>query len=99
MAFSVAITYQGTNKVIAAVTATADADTGGNVTHGLSAGGTPKSIFLTQLVSQALTALSAWSTAVPGATTATLTKLTSTGSGNASAQLQVEISTPHTLGA
>ena len=41
----------------------------------------------------------AWATTVPGATTATLTKLASTGSGNASAQVQVEIRTPHSIGA
>lgn len=98
-AVSVATVLGGTNTFIGDVTATADGDTTATVTHGLSAGGTPKEIYLTPILSQGLTALSAWTGAAPGATTATLTKLTSTGSGNASAQLRCTIKTPHSIGA
>lgn len=96
MAVTVTAVLAGSNTYIADVIATADGDTTATITHGLAA--SPKEITLTQLISQALTALSAWSATVPGATTSTLTKLTSTGSGNAGAQLRCTIKTPHSIG-
>lgn len=70
------------------VTATADGDTTtGAITHMMGAN---PHCMMAQLVSQALTALSAWSIAITQ-TTWTGTKLASTGSGNGSAQLQVTL--------
>lgn len=97
MAVTVATILAGVNTFIGDVTATADGDTTGTVTHGLAT--TPKEVNACQLISQALTALSAWAVTAIGATTLTVTKLTSTGSGNASAQLRVTCKTPHSLGA
>lgn len=96
-AVSVTNILAGTNTYIGDVIATADGDTTATITHGLSAGGTPLGLSATQLLSQALTALSAWAFAAPGATTCVGTKLASTGSGNASAQVRVMISGPHSI--
>ncbi len=83
------------NEVSATVIATADGDVAATVTHsyGLSAAsialGHPW-VILEPLLSQALTALSAWTINSPkGANSVVLTKLASTGSGNAGAQLRV----------
>lgn len=96
-AVSVTNILAGTNTFIGDVIATADGDTTTTITHGLSAGGTPLGLSATQLLSQALTALSAWAFAAPGATTCVGTKLASTGSGNASPQVRVVITGPHSL--
>ena len=80
--------------MIVDVTATADADTTATIPHLM--GVAPLKVTLTPLVSQALTALSAW-TAAPGAANVVLTKLASTGSGNAAAQVRCTIELPHTL--
>jgi hypothetical protein len=90
------------NTVIATVIATADADTTATITHnfGLSAtqlaSGFP---FINPVptLSQALTALSAWSVTSITANTVVLTKLASTGSGNASPQLTVSIQRPMSI--
>jgi hypothetical protein len=89
----------GTNTFIADVTATADADTTATLTHGLLAGGTPKEVQATKILSNALAAEPGWSWAAPGATTVVGTKLATAGSGNASAQQRVTVRTPHSLGA
>jgi len=83
----------GSYMKIVDITATADGDTTATITHGLVV--TPLFISMCQLVSQALTALSAWAFSAPGATTSTGTKLTSTGSGNANPQVRVAIWAPH----
>lgn len=82
-------------EVSANVIATADGDVAATLTHnyGLSAAsialGHPW-VILEPLLSQALTALSAWTINTPkGANSVVLTKLASTGSGNAGAQLRV----------
>jgi hypothetical protein len=98
-AVSVATILGGTNTFIADVTATADGDTTATVTHGLSAGGTPKEVQATKILSNALAAEPGWSWAAPGATTVVGTKLATAGSGNASAQQRVTVRTPHSLGA
>lgn len=97
MAVTVTAILAGSNTYIADVVATADGDTTATITHGLAS--SPKEISMCQLISQALTALSAWAFSAPGATTSTGTKLASTGSGNASAQVRVNIKTPHSIGA
>jgi hypothetical protein len=99
MAVSVTNILAGANTFIGDVIATADADTTATITHGLSAGGTPKEVQQCQILSQALAASSGWSTAAPGATTVVATKLATAGSGNAAAQLRVTVRTPHSLGA
>jgi len=91
-----------TQSVVADVVATADADTTATITHnfGLSAAelnsGSPVIDFI-PLISQALTALSGWAVTAIATNSITLTKLTSTGSGNASAQLRVTIMRPHSI--
>ena len=90
------------NTVRATVIATADADTTATITHnlGLTAAqlteGAPE-VTLCPILSQALTALSGWVCSAKAANTVTLTKLTSTGSGNARAQLAVVVKRPHTI--
>lgn len=95
MAVTITTVYDGEDTFIATVTATADGDTTATIPHGL--GVAPAEFYATQLISQALTALSAWSWAAD-ATNVVGTKLTSTGSGNASAQARVVIKRPHSLG-
>ena len=101
MAVTVTLVFQGTNINVSDITATADGDVAATVNHGL--GGAPLEVYLTPLLSQALTALSAWAVTSPPATgiTATqvlLTKLASTGSGNAAKQLRVVSKSPNNLG-
>jgi hypothetical protein len=97
-----ALQSSNAQSVVADVVATADADTTATITHnfGLSAAelasGDPR-IILTPTLSQALTALSAWAVTTVATNSITLTKLTSTGSGNASAQLRVSIQRPHSI--
>lgn len=99
MAVSVTNILAGTNTFIADVIATADGDTTATVTHGLSAGGTPKEVQATKILSNALAAEPGWSWAAPGATTVVGTKLATVGSGNAAAQQRVTVRTPHSIGA
>lgn len=90
------------NTVRANIIASADGDTVATVTHnmGLSvaelAAGQPE-VYLTGTLSQALTALSGWTVTTKTTNAITLTKLTSTGSGNASPQLDVVIKRPHSI--
>lgn len=86
----------GYTTFIFSITATADADTTtGNVAHGL--GATPLDISGVQLISQALTALSAWAVTTVDATNVVATKLASIGSGNASPQYRIRVSLPHSI--
>lgn len=95
MAVTIANTLAGTFSFICTVIATADADTTATAPHGLSA--TPLLWGFTQVLSQALTALSAWAIAAPGTTNLVGTKLTSTGSGNAGIQAIFWAMAPHSL--
>lgn len=87
------------STVVATVIASADGDTTATITHNLNisaadlARGFP-TVTVTPLISQALTALSAWAVTSVTATTVVLTKLTSTGSGNASPQIRVTVTRP-----
>jgi len=85
----------GTDMYIATVVASADGDTTATIPHGL--GAIPLEFYATQLLSQALTALSAWSWAID-TTNLVGTKLASTGSGNAAAQVRVVVKRPHSIG-
>jgi hypothetical protein len=88
-----------TVEVSATIVASADADTAATVTHnwGLSTAalalGHPW-VILEPLLSEALTALSAWTITTKTLNVVTLTKLASTGSGSATAQLRVHIVKP-----
>lgn len=82
-------------KMIVDVTATADGDVTATIPHLM--GVAPKEVYLTPLLSQALTALSAWAATTINTTNVVLTKLASTGSGNALAQVRVIIGLPNTL--
>lgn len=95
MGVTVTTVLAGTAMYIADVKATADSDTTATCPHGLSVA--PLDVTFTQTLSQALTALSAWAATTIDATNIVLTKLTSTGSGNASNQVRVKASLPHTL--
>ena len=96
MAVTVTTVLAGYTTFIASVIATADADvTTGNIAHGL--GAAPLLFGVTPVLSQALTALSAWAIAVPGATNIVGTKLASTGSGNAGIQALIWAMLPHSL--
>lgn len=76
------------------VVASADGDTTATLPHLLV--NIPLFVTATQLLSQALTALSAWAAGTIDATNVVLTKLTSTGSGSATKQLRVVAWAPHT---
>jgi hypothetical protein len=81
---------------IETVIASADGDTSsGNMAHGL--GAAPLFVTATQMLSQALTALSAWAITTVDGTNLVATKLASTGSGNAGVQLRVVGWVPHTV--
>lgn len=96
MAVTVTTVLAGYTTFAGTITATADADTvTGNIAHGL--GVTPKVVGGLQLVSQALTALSAWALTTLGAVNAVFTKLSSTGSGSANPQFQFFFMRPHSL--
>lgn len=95
MAVTIANTLAGVNSFVATVIATADADTTATAPHGFLT--TPLLWGVTQVLSQALTALSAWAVASPGATNLVGTKLASTGSGNAAVQCILWAMTPHSL--
>lgn len=103
MAFSSAVVYQGSTTAIFNLTATADADTGGTVTHGLTLPGgvaipTPAAmlVFVTWLLTTSAL-LSGWSITGKSATQITCTKATTAGSGNAGAQAQLIVMIPHTI--
>jgi hypothetical protein len=90
------------NTVRAGVVASADGDTTATITHNMAlsaaelAAGQPE-VGLTQTLSQALTALSGWAVTAKATNSITLTKLTSTGSGSATSQLDVVVRRPHTI--
>lgn len=92
-AFSVTTIYAGVSSALFSVIATADADTGGTITHGLTP--TPLAALLTPLLSNAYTGVDA--IALPGATTVTYTKGTAVGSGNAGARAVVWVLLPHSI--
>lgn len=92
---TLATTLAGPTMNIQTVIASADGDTSsGAMAHLLQ--GAPLWVCLTQMLSQALTALSAWAATTVDATAVTCTKLASTGSGNAGVQLRVVAWLPHT---
>lgn len=96
MGITLAVTLAGPTMNIQTVIASADGDTSsGNMAHGL--GSAPLFVGLTQMLSQALTALSAWAATTVDATNVVCTKLASTGSGNAGIQLRVVAWLPHTI--
>lgn len=70
------------------IIATADADTTATIPHGM--GVVPRTVILTPLL-QAPAAVSEWAVTTIDATNVVLTKGTGVGSGNAGAQMQVEI--------
>lgn len=96
MGITLANLLSGPTMYIETVVASADGDTSsGNMAHGL--GESPLFVCLTQMLSQALTALSAWAATTVDATNIVATKLASTGSGSASVQLRVVAWVPHTV--
>lgn len=95
MSVTIANTLAGVSTFICTVIASADGDTTATAPHGLAT--TPLLWGFTQVISQALTALSAWAVALPGATNLVGTKLTSTGSGNAGVQVIFYAMTPHSI--
>jgi len=95
-AVTVTTTLAGKNAFAATVTATADADvTTGNIAHGLSAA--PLIYGITQILSQALAAMSNWALTTVNATNLVGTKLATTGSGNGSPQILIFALLPHSL--
>lgn len=95
MAFSSSAVFAGVDFKSWDIIATADADTGGSVTHGM--GAAPSDVYVTPLLAAGVT--SAWFVSAISSTVITLTKGTATGSGNASAQLRLYARRPHTIGA
>lgn len=94
-AITLATLLAGPTMNIQTVISSADGDTSsGAMAHLL--GTAPLFVGLTQMLSQALTALSAWAATTVDATAVTCTKLASTGSGNAGVQLRVVAWVPHT---
>ncbi len=87
---------QMADSMIVDIVASADADVAASITHLL--GVAPAEVIITPMLTQALTALSGWVVATISTTVVTLTKLASTGSGNAAVQLRVIIKRPHTIG-
>lgn len=96
MAVTVSQIFLGANIQINDIIATADADVAATIPSKLGAGGTngssaiPSEVYLTPMLSQALTALSGWSFNWQSTPTLnySLVKLASTGSGNAAVQLR-----------
>lgn len=93
----------GVNISIFNVTATADSDTGGVVTHGLTLPGgvaipAPASILAIPVpILQVAAGLSLWAVTGKSATQITLSKSTATGSGTANPQLFLIVMLPHTI--
>ena len=91
------------DKVRADVIASADGDVAATITHNMAISaadlllGKPE-VYLTPILSQALTALPMWAATSILTNTVVLTKLASVGSGNAAAQLRVYVSRPNTYG-
>ena len=102
MAFSSTVVFQGSQLAIFNIIASADADTGGTVNHGLTLPGgvalpvAPMVPIITPLL-QASAGLSLWAVTGKTATQITLTKSTAVGSGNAGAQLLLVVLAPNTL--
>lgn len=103
VAVTVTQKFLGTNISVNDITATSDADVVATIPLPLGSGQqlggltpvAPAEVYLTPMLSQALTAMSAWVWAwvlAPGAIT--LSKQTSTGSGNAAVQLRCVIKSP-----
>lgn len=90
MALSQSEVSRSNDQVQVDVTATADADTAITIVHGL--GNPPPVVGITQLLTQAITALSAWAATTIDGTNVILTKTTATGSGDAAAQVRAIIS-------
>lgn len=95
MAVTITNVLAGKNAFICDVAATADGDTTATCPHGLPVA--PLFVTLCPTLSQALTALSGWAATTIDGTNITLTKLTSTGSGNAAKQVRVNALTPHSV--
>lgn len=95
MAVTVTPVLAGVRLHISDVIAGGDADVTATVPHGLPVA--PTIVILTQLLSQALTALSAWAASTIDGTNVVCTKLASVGSGNAGAQLRVIAMAPHSI--
>ncbi len=86
--------------VTATVIATADADTTATITHNLELSAAALALGQPWVIIEPLLAaaqLSLWFVSSKTATTVVLTKATTTGSGNAAAQIQVDVLRPHTL--
>lgn len=84
------------DSLIVDIVASADGDTTITVPHLM--GVAPQEVYITPLLSQALTALSGWVVSTINTTNIILTKLASTGSGNAAAQLRLIVKRPHSIG-
>jgi hypothetical protein len=88
--------------VTATITATADADTTAVVTHNMAltaaqlANGWPL-VSLTRLLSFIAAAIPDWSVTVFATNSITCTKNATVGTGNAAAQVQVQIQRPHSI--
>ncbi len=94
MAFSVTSVYAGVHSALVTVTATADADTGGTISHGVMVG-TPLVTVRTPLVAPHYAGQDAHGQA--GATTVTYTKGTAVGSGHAAARALLWLLLPHSV--
>ncbi len=92
------------NTFIVTVTATADADTTATVTFPTPLPGgiafqssVNDTICIITNILQVPAALSLWAMTALGGTTATLTKATTAGSGNASPQIRAQFFRPHSM--
>lgn len=85
----------GSQSFICTVIASADGDVTATCPHGLLS--TPLLYGFTPILSQALAASSGWAITTVNATNIVLTKLATTGSGNASPQILVWAMTPTSL--
>ena len=96
MAVSSTTVFQGSDTFIADIEATANADTGISVPHGLS-GGVPVEAHLTNLLQESA-ALSKWAVVALTDTSVTLGKSTAVGSGDVGGQVRVIVKRPNTYG-
>lgn len=92
MAVTASAVYAGTYTKSWDVIASADGDTAGTITHGF--GSTPAVVTLTPLRAEAYG--SQW-TATAGTATIVLGKTSAASSGNATAQVRVIASLPHSI--
>lgn len=103
MAFTSPVVFQGSTLALFNLQATADADTGGAVTHGLTLPGgvaipTPANILAIIVnILQVSAGLSLWAVTAKSATQITCTKSTAVGSGNAAPQAFLIVMIPHTI--